>query len=137
GLLCVEPMSDDTMLLCESNGITKIGKDGMVIASLKGGDRFGAVSDVKPLDNGRILISDATKKTVSEFDWAGAVAWSVSGLHSPSESARLGNGNTLVADGTNVLREFDQAGNVVWSAQLSNWAAAFQRLPNGQTFVGE
>jgi hypothetical protein len=134
---CVEPLSDDTMLVCEHDRISKIDREGRVIASLQGADKFTLVTDVKPLDNDRILVSDAERKSVSEFDWSGSMLWSVSGFHWPSEAERLPNGNTLIVDGSALLREFDQTGNQVWVANLSNWASAFQRLPNGQTIVGE
>jgi len=128
-------MENGNILVCEYDGISEIDTDGSLVRQLKG--VFGQVADAKPLDTNSILVSDCGEGAVFEIEWSGNVLWSISDLHCPSESIRLPNGNTLVADGTSVLREFSHDKEVIWSATLSYWASSMKRLSNGQTIVAE
>jgi outer membrane protein assembly factor BamB len=121
-------------LVAERKYIARIDKDGKLIS--RSPATFGFLTDIKVLENGHLLVSDQDKKTVAEIDWDGKISWSITGLHAPSEAVRLANGNTLVADGTAVLKEFDAANTLVRSVQLRQWAASIQPLPNG-LLVGE
>ena len=54
-------------LVAERKYIARIDKDGKLISRIPATFRF--LSDVKPLENGRMLVSDGDAKTVAEMDW--------------------------------------------------------------------
>ena len=121
-------------LVAERKYIARIDKDGKLIS--RSPASFGFLTDIKALENGRMLVSDGDAKTVAEIDWEGKVIWSITGLNYPSEAVRLTNGNTLVADSTAQLKEFDPSKTLVRSIRLRRWATAVQPLPEG-ILVGE
>ncbi len=121
-------------LVAERKYIARIDKDGKLKS--RSPASFGFLTDIKALENGRMLISDGDAKTVAEMDWEGKVSWSITGLHYPSEAVRLSNGNTLIADSTTILKEFDPSKKLVRSIRLRRWATAVQPLPEG-ILVGE
>ena len=132
GSLASVPNGD--YLVAERKYIARIYKDGKLVS--RSPITFGFLTDIKLLENGRMLICDQDKKTVAEMDWDGKITWSVTGLHSPSEAVRLANGNTLIADGSTVLKEFDASQKLVRSTRLRRSAFAVQPLAEG-ILVGE
>lgn len=95
------------------------------------------------LDNGNLLFSQVGHQgpAVIEVNAAGKELWRYDGVQ-PVCAVRLGNGNTLLADGglAGVPRvlEVDAAGQVVWEYGLDSPARAprhAQRLHNGNTLV--
>ena len=132
GSLATLPNGD--YLVAERKYIARIDKDGKLIS--RSPATFGFLTDIKALDNGRMLVSDQDAKTVAEMDWEGKVSWSVGGLRSPSEAVRVTNGNTLIADGSAVLKEFDASKKLVRSIRLQRWAFSVQPLAEG-ILVGE
>lgn len=132
---CVSALPNGEYLVGEYRSIARVDRDGKFIA------RSPAImqrpTDVRPLDNGKMLVCDGPGGTVSEMDWDGNVTWSVKKLHFPQTAVRLGNGNTLVADGTAELKEFDSNGKLVRSILRREWIASAQRLADGKTLVGE
>jgi outer membrane protein assembly factor BamB len=132
---CVAALSNGQYLVCERQSIARIDADGKFVSRTS--PIFQMTTDVKPLANDRFLVCDGPGKLVAEMDWSGNMTWSVKGLHFPSEAVRLENGNTLVADGTAVLKEFDANGKSVRTTWLKQWAASVARLPDGNTLVGQ
>lgn len=135
GPTCVSVTIDGHILVCEHDGVTEIDKDGRVIRALRG--IFKSVTDAKSLGNNTILVSDGEQGKVMELDWSGNVTWSISGLHFPFEAVRLSSGDTLIADGTAILKQFDSRGDIAWSTSLSNWASGVKRLPANNIIVAE
>ena len=135
GAYCVAALPGGGFLVGEGKSIAKVDDEGKVVSRVSA--NFKLTTDVKPLENGRILVSDGPAHTVAEMDWSGNITWSVSGLHHPSEATRLENGNTLVADGTAELKEFDSDGKKVRGRLLKQWAGAVQKVYGGYTLVGE
>lgn len=121
-------------LVGERKTIARVSGEGKLIS--RNPISFNQISDVKALDNERMLISDGPAHTVVEMDWAGNVFWSVKGLHYPSEAVRLDNGNTLIADGTAAVKEFDVGGRFLRQILVKRWAASVHALPSGETLVG-
>jgi hypothetical protein len=121
-------------LVGEKRTIARIDKNGNLLS--RSPAKFQMVNDVKALENGYLLISDGPAKTVIEVDSEGKIVWSVAGLHFPSEAIRLASGNTMIADGSAVLKEFDSSGKLVRSIALRKWAGAIQSVPEGY-LVGE
>jgi hypothetical protein len=135
GALSVSALPNGEFLVGEGKSIARVDSVGKTVS--RAAASFKMTTDVKPLENGRMLVCDGPAGTVAEMDWSGKTTWSVSNLHHPSEAVRLANGNTLVADGTAELKEFDPNGKLVRGTWLKQWAAAVQRLPDGNTLVGE
>jgi outer membrane protein assembly factor BamB len=122
------------ILVGERKSIARVSSEGKLIS--RNPITFDQISDVKALDNERMLISDGPAHTVVEMDWAGNVFWSVKGLHYPSEAVRLGGGNTLIADGTAAVKEFDTGGVLLRQMWVKQWASSVERLSDGNTLVG-
>ncbi len=97
---------------------------------------FERVGSISAVGGGRLLVSDTSTHSVEEIDAVGNRLWSI-GVHFPSGAVRLANGNTVVADGTALLKEFDSTGRMVRHAILARWAASLDRLASGETLVGE
>ena len=134
GAQSVAALPNGEFLVGERNSIARISGDGKLLS--RNPISFNLISDIKSLDNERMLVSDGPEKAVVEIDWAGNLFWSVSNLHFPQEAVRLENGNTLVADGTAALKEFDSRGTLIRSILLKQWAASVQSLPDGNILVG-
>jgi outer membrane protein assembly factor BamB len=122
------------ILVGERKSLARVSRDGKLIS--RNPITFDQISDVKALDNERMLISDGPAHSVVEMDWAGNVFWSVKGLHYPSEAVRLNNGATLIADGTAAVKEFDAGGVMLRQMWVKQWAASIEPLPDGKTLVG-
>ena len=60
-----------------------------------------------------------------QIDTDGKVVFELRDLSSPSDSDRLPNGNTIVAENTRV-REFDRHGNQIWEKAMT-WAVEVNR----------
>lgn len=132
---CVTVLPGGDLLICLGHHIARLDKHSGAI-SLSPAE-FENPADVKPLDNGRMLVSVGDQGTVSEVDWSGHVEWSITGLYYPMDALRLENGDTLVADGTACVKEFDRRGKLVAVTGLSSWAASVRRVNGDQTLVGE
>jgi outer membrane protein assembly factor BamB len=134
GALSVAALPNGEFLVGEGKRIARVSAEGKLIA--RNPIDFRMTTDVRPLDDGRMLVSDGPAGTVVEIDWSGNLFWSVSKLHHPSEAVRLASGNTLVADGTAALKEFNPSGMLVQTTWVKQWAASVERLPNGKTLIG-
>lgn len=130
----LELLPNGEYLVAERKYLARIDKDGNLIARSRA--TFGFLTDIKRLDNDRMLISDQAAKTVAEVNWEGKVSWSIGSLRSPSEAVRLSNGNTLVADGSPILKEFDAEKKIVRSIRLRRDAFSIQLVAEG-FMVGE
>lgn len=134
GAYSVAVLSAGGFLVGEGKSVAHVDQEGRV--SSRAAAKFQLTTDVKPLENGRMLVSDGQAGTVVEMDWSGAITWSLRGLHHPSEAVRLENGDTLIADGTAQLKRFDANGKLVGSINLQRWAASVQKVSGG-TLVGQ
>ncbi len=132
---CVSALPNGEYLVGEYRSIARVDRDGKFIA--RSPAIFQRPTDVRPLANGKMLVCDGPGGTVSEMNWEGNVTWSVKKLHFPQTAVRLGNGNTLVADGTAALKEFDPNGTVVRTRWLKRWVASALPLSDGNTLVGQ
>jgi len=128
--------SRNEFLVCDGPMLVRMDRELNVLSRF--GTRAQVVSRVAVAGN-TLLVSSNASRSVTEIDPSdpGALPiWSVE-VHWPQDAVRLGNGHTLVADGTPVLKEFDRGGDVVRSLMLRRWAASVERLPGGETLVGE
>ena len=135
GALAVCALPNGEFLVGEGKSIARVDSLGKTVS--RASASFKMTTDVKPLKDGRMLVSDGPAGMVAEMDWSGNITWSVRGLHHPSEAVRLDNGNTLVADGTAALKEFDSSGKLLRTTWLKQWAGSVQRMSDGNTLVGE
>ena len=129
-------LDEDTWFVVRSHAAAIINSDGTEVSRLDEPD-FEMITSGRILDNGHVLLGDGEGKWYREYDWDGTIYWRSTGYHWPSDAQRLDNGNTLIADGTSVLKEVNENGDVVWHASLGRWALAAERLENGMTLVGE
>jgi hypothetical protein len=131
---CLTRLSGDEFIVCDGSSFVRVGAD------LKERSRtpmgFERVGSISAAGGSRLLVSDTSRHTVEEIDAVGNRLWSID-VHFPSGAVRLANGNTVVADGTTVLKEFDSSGRMVRRATLARWAASLDRLTSGETLVGE
>jgi hypothetical protein len=132
---CVATLPGGGFVICEGKRIARLDKDGRVIS--RSSPRFDHASDVRPLENGRMLVSDGPGHAVVEMDWSENIVWSVTGLHWPFQALRLENGDTLIADGTYELKEFNPDAKLVSVTKLRCWAASVQKVDGNNTVVGE
>jgi hypothetical protein len=136
GAYSVDVLPEGGFIVGEGKSIARLDENGKVLSRMVS-TKFKSTTDVKMLENGRMLVSDGRAGTVTEMDWSGKTAWAISMLHHPSEAVRLENGDTLVADGTARLKQFNSEGTLVGTARLQRWAASVQRVSDGRTLVGE
>jgi len=75
--------------------------------------------DVRELDNGRLLITDAAQDLVVETDWNGNVSWMANGgpatgLKDPHSAQKLADGTVLIADtGRSRIVWVDASGTII------------------------
>jgi hypothetical protein len=103
------------------------------------------VNTVQPLENGRILLTEAGEKPrLLEVDRQGKILVDVplkaqtQDIHRQTRMARkLPNGNYLVPQLIDkVVREYTPKGEIVWEAKAPNWPFTAIRLVDGNTLVG-
>ena len=99
---------------------------------------------VRKLKNGNYLVCHEADNAVREYDMKGIVVWE---CHTGGEvygAIRLGNGNTLIGNGSghNVL-EVNKEGQTVWSIEENElpgiqlvWVTTVEELPNGNFMIG-
>ena len=128
-------------------GVVEVAPDGKETVLFKGTQ--AEVNTVQPLDNGRVLLTEAgPKPRLLEIDRAGKVLVDVplqaqtDDTHLQSRMARkLKNGNYLVPQLLDkVVREYTPSGKVVWEAKTPGeppeaWPFTAIRLPNGNTLT--
>ncbi len=102
-----------------------------------------AIRMARRLKNGNYLVCQEGDKLVAEYKSNGKLLRTFSSPGKCFEAVRLGNGNTLVSDGSACsVRELDENGDVVWQISKEdfpeikmNWIAGIEALPNGNILV--
>ncbi len=123
-------------------GAVEVTRAGKVVFEYKGTQ--SEVNTVQPLDQGRVLLTEAGKKPrLLEVDRQGKIMVEVplqaqtNDLHLQTRMARkLANGNYLVPQLLDkVVREYTPQGKIVWEVKTPHWPFTAIRLPNGNTLI--
>jgi len=86
---------------------------------------------------GRTLVAVYSKHQVIEFDRAGNVTWTLTGIKTPWAVRGLPNGHRLVAlYSDNIVTEYDAAGKRIWSSDtMPGSICSVERLRSGNILV--
>ena len=123
--------------------VVEVDRDGKILFTFEGSQ--SEVNTVQPLENGRILLTEAgDKPRLLEVDRQGKILVDVplqaqtKDHHLQTRMARkLPNGNYLVPQLLDkVVREYTPEGKIAWEANTPNWPFTAIRLDNGNTLVG-
>ncbi len=123
--------------------MVEVDREGKTLFAFEGTQ--SEVNTVQPLENGRILLTEAgDKPRLLEVDRQGKIHVDVplqaqtKDHHLQTRMARkLANGNYLVPQLLDkVVREYTPEGKVVWEAKTPNWPFTAIRLDDGNTLVG-
>jgi hypothetical protein len=123
--------------------VVEVDREGKTVFSFEGSQ--SEVNTVQPLENGRILLTEAgDKPRLLEVDRQGKIQVDVP-LQAQTKdhhlqtrmSRKLANGNYLVPQLIDkVVREYTPEGKIAWEAKTPNWPFTAIRLDNGNTLVG-
>ncbi len=123
--------------------VVEVDRSGKALFTFEGSQ--SEVNTVQPLDNGRVLLTEAgDKPRLLEVDRQGKIQVEVplqaqtKDHHLQTRMARkLANGNYLVPQLLEkVVREYTPDGTIVWEAKTPDWPFTAIRLDNGHTLVG-
>ncbi len=122
---CVRRTSAGTLLIADGRNsrileVTKAGESIRTLTRLEN-DTYPSLDDphdVRLLDNGRLLVTDAAQNLVVETDWQGRVSWMANGgsagLKDPHSAQTLDEGDVLITDtGRGRVLWVDASGEVV------------------------
>ncbi len=143
-------MPDGHVLMAVNKGkdhpggaVVEVDRDGKALFTFEGSQ--AEVNTVQPLEDGRILLTEAgDKPRLLEVDRLGKILVDVplqaqtKDHHLQTRMARkLANGHYLVPQLLDqVVREYTPEGKVVWEAKTPNWPFTAIRLDDGNTLVG-
>jgi hypothetical protein len=132
---CIARWNSNEFLVCDGPTLVRIDKTLNIVTRLD--MPIQRASTLARTGTNSILVGDNVLRSLTELDLSRKTPlWSVD-VHWPQAAVRLGSGNTLVADGTTMLKEFDRAGQLVRTTALNAWAASLHRLATGEILVGE
>jgi arylsulfatase A-like enzyme len=123
--------------------VIEVNRAGKILFAFEGTQT--EVNTVQPLENGRILLTEAgDKPRLLEVDRQGKIQVEVAlqaqtkDHHLQTRMARkLANGNYLVPQLLDkVVREYTPEGKIAWEAKTPDWPFTAIRLDNGNTLVG-
>ena len=123
--------------------VVEVDREGKVVFTFEGSQ--SEVNTVQPLENGRILLTEAGEKPrLLEVDRQGMIQVDVplraqtQDIHRQTRMARkLANGNYLVPQLIDkVVREYTPEGKIVWEVKTPDWPFTAIRLDDGNTLVG-
>ncbi len=136
---------------CNSGRLLEVDPSGKVVREVRllpegtdGGHAY--MRNARKLENGNYLVAHYGDEVVREYDSDGNVLREIPAPGGPHSTARLPNGNTLIACGdmkkAPMLFEVDTSGATVWKVAHDElpgislkFMTGFHRLPNGNTVM--
>jgi outer membrane protein assembly factor BamB len=113
-------------ILTRDNRVIRITPNGQELKNFGCKRKDDEPGGIDVLSNGRIIVSEPTNNTVSEYDTQGNLLWSAA-AEGIASATRLPTGHTLVASLENAkVVELDRGGKVVWEHK-SDWGEARAR----------
>lgn len=123
--------------------VVEVDRDNKLLLEIKGAQ--SEVNTVQPLDEGKILLTEAgAKPRILEIDRQGKIVAEVAiqaqtrDHHLQTRMTRkLANGHYLVPQLLDrVVREYDSKGKIVWEVKTPHMPFTAIRLANGHTLIG-